>query len=61
MQRGYIYKGVHSGWYAISDEAFYTSSQVEKVEDPNTGSVVHVRELAGSPKHIDEAVEVAIN
>lgn len=27
--RGLIYKGNHSGWYSISDEAFYPESQVE--------------------------------
>lgn len=26
---GYIYKGSHSGWYAISDECFYTDAQVQ--------------------------------
>ncbi|GHJ88770.1 hypothetical protein NliqN6_5172 [Naganishia liquefaciens] len=26
---GYIYKGSHSGWYAVSDECFYTDSQVQ--------------------------------
>ena len=42
VQRGYIYKGVHSGWYAVSDEAFYTSKQVEEVVDPQTGEKHHV-------------------
>jgi methionyl-tRNA synthetase len=27
-QRGFIYKSTHEGWYAVSDEAFYTASQV---------------------------------
>ncbi|KAJ2532508.1 methionyl-tRNA synthetase [Coemansia sp. RSA 1935] len=27
---GFIYKGEHSGWYAVSDEAYYTSTQVEE-------------------------------
>ncbi|PWN39274.1 hypothetical protein IE81DRAFT_306777, partial [Ceraceosorus guamensis] len=29
---GHIYKGSHQGWYAISDEAFYTDSQIRKVQ-----------------------------
>ncbi|KAJ2542546.1 methionyl-tRNA synthetase, partial [Coemansia sp. RSA 1933] len=37
VERGYIYKGKHEGWYAISDEAFYTEGQVEELTDPNTG------------------------
>ncbi|CEH19256.1 Methionyl-tRNA synthetase [Ceraceosorus bombacis] len=28
---GHIYKGSHQGWYAISDEAFYTDSQIRRV------------------------------
>ena len=31
--RGFIYQGKHEGWYAVSDEAFYPESQVEKVVD----------------------------
>lgn len=30
QQRGWIYKGQHSGWYAVSDECFYTESQIEE-------------------------------
>ncbi|KAF8515363.1 tRNA synthetases class I (M)-domain-containing protein [Hysterangium stoloniferum] len=29
-RRGYIYKGGHSGWYSVSDECFYTETQVER-------------------------------
>ncbi|CAG8549694.1 1462_t:CDS:10, partial [Dentiscutata erythropus] len=29
VNNGYIYKGVHEGWYSISDEAFYNASQVQ--------------------------------
>ncbi|KAF8531612.1 tRNA synthetases class I (M)-domain-containing protein [Gautieria morchelliformis] len=32
-RRGYIYKGTHSGWYSISDECFYTASQVKSAKD----------------------------
>lgn len=34
---------MHSGWYAVSDEAFYTPAQVEKVVDSVTGDAYHVR------------------
>lgn len=30
QDKGYIYKGSHSGWYCVSDETFYPESQVEK-------------------------------
>jgi methionyl-tRNA synthetase len=33
VEAGDIYKGTHSGWYSISDEAFYSSSQITKLED----------------------------
>ncbi|KAJ1893837.1 methionyl-tRNA synthetase [Coemansia sp. S100] len=36
VDRGYIYKGEHSGWYSVSDEAFYTELQVEERADPST-------------------------
>ncbi|KAJ2000015.1 methionyl-tRNA synthetase [Coemansia thaxteri] len=37
VDRGYIYKGEHAGWYAVSDEAFYTGLQVEERIDPSNG------------------------
>ncbi|PWZ01289.1 putative METHIONYL-TRNA SYNTHETASE, mitochondrial [Testicularia cyperi] len=36
--RGFIYKGSHEGWYAVSDEAFYPEGQVHEVVDPATGT-----------------------
>ncbi|RKP38352.1 tRNA synthetases class I (M)-domain-containing protein [Dimargaris cristalligena] len=30
-QRGHIYKGTYSGWYSVSDEAFYTAEEVTEV------------------------------
>ncbi|KAE8245054.1 hypothetical protein A4X13_0g6108 [Tilletia indica] len=30
QEGGYIYKGEHSGWYSVSDEAFYTDQQVHE-------------------------------
>lgn len=44
---GFIYKGKHEGWYSTSDEAFYTSTQIQtcsensnKMVSTETGSVV---------------------
>lgn len=31
--KGYIYKGKHSGWYSVSDEAFYTDPDVEEITE----------------------------
>lgn len=31
MDKGLVYKGKHSGWYCVSDEAFYPESQTEEV------------------------------
>ncbi|PVU95425.1 hypothetical protein BB559_002728 [Furculomyces boomerangus] len=33
VENGHIYKGKFSGWYSVSDEAFYTHAQVEQVLD----------------------------
>ncbi|BFZ60625.1 methionyl-tRNA synthetase [Saitoella coloradoensis] len=30
QDNGYIYKGLHEGWYSVSDETFYPESSVEK-------------------------------
>lgn len=35
--KGYLYVGSHSGWYAISDETFYPENQTIEVTDPHTG------------------------
>jgi len=42
--RGQIYRGSHSGWYAISDECFYTEGQIEDVVDPVTKLKIKVRD-----------------
>ena len=47
-EAGYIYKGKHSGWYSISDEAFYTDSQIRSHIDPKTGSEVKVSVETGN-------------
>ena len=41
-KKGYIYKGKHEGWYAVSDEAFYASNQVQEVIDEKTGEKIMV-------------------
>lgn len=33
--KGLIYKGTHEGWYSISDECFYTDSQITAVASSN--------------------------
>ena len=43
--RGYIYKGHHEGWYSVSDEAFYSSTQVEEKINEKTGAKHHVSSL----------------
>ncbi|KAJ9103086.1 hypothetical protein QFC21_002508 [Naganishia friedmannii] len=47
-QAGYIYKGSHSGWYAVSDECFYTESQIEERRDETTGEMRNVAIESGS-------------
>lgn len=42
MKKGYLYKGKHEGWYAVSDEAFYAKNQVHQVIDEKTGEKVMV-------------------
>ncbi|KAI8981719.1 tRNA synthetases class I (M)-domain-containing protein [Mycotypha africana] len=37
LKNGYLYKGKHEGWYAVSDEAFYAPNQVKEVTDEKTG------------------------
>jgi len=47
LHEGFIYKGTHSGWYSVVDEAFYTQTQVKQSEEDSkvmvsieTGNVV---------------------
>ncbi|KAG1156522.1 hypothetical protein G6F37_007529 [Rhizopus arrhizus] len=42
QKNGYIYKGKHEGWYAVSDEAFYTANQVQEAIDEKTGEKIMV-------------------
>ncbi|KAJ1875758.1 methionyl-tRNA synthetase [Coemansia sp. RSA 990] len=48
VDNGLIYKGRHAGWYAVSDEAFYTSGQVEERTSAD-GSPVMVAKESGQP------------
>lgn len=41
-EKGHIYKGSHSGWYAVSDECFYPESQIEDRVDEKTGETIKV-------------------
>ncbi|MCJ1266714.1 methionyl-tRNA synthetase [Lobaria immixta] len=35
--RGYVYPSKHTGWYSVSDEAYYPESAVRLTLDPSTG------------------------
>ncbi|ORX93566.1 methionyl-tRNA synthetase [Basidiobolus meristosporus CBS 931.73] len=48
MDKGFIYKGSHEGWYSISDEAFYPATQVTESVDPKTGESFMVAAESGS-------------
>ncbi|EJD03041.1 uncharacterized protein FOMMEDRAFT_20213 [Fomitiporia mediterranea MF3/22] len=48
MNSGHIYLGEHSGWYSISDECFYTDSQIRTAVDPKTGTEVKVSAETGN-------------
>lgn len=47
LERGYIYKGTHEGWYSVTDECFYKPSQIEDRQDP-TGASIKVAQETGS-------------
>ncbi|KAJ2959088.1 hypothetical protein NQZ79_g5406 [Umbelopsis isabellina] len=48
-QKGLIYKGKHEGWYSVSDEAFYTSGQVQETIDEKSGKSIMVSIETGQP------------
>lgn len=48
LEQGLIYKDVHSGWYSVSDEAFYPDSQIEQITDPKSGQKKTVSKETGS-------------
>ncbi|AWU77742.1 uncharacterized protein C5L36_0D04690 [Pichia kudriavzevii] len=39
---GYIYKGIHSGWYCVSDETFYPENDIMESVDPKTGKKIMI-------------------
>ncbi len=43
--KGFIHKGSHAGWYSVSDETFYPSTQVERHE--KDGVKIHIFWLTG--------------
>ncbi|RKO85849.1 Methionyl/Leucyl tRNA synthetase, partial [Blyttiomyces helicus] len=48
LDRGYIYKGYHEGWYCVSDECFYPQAQVE-VRITQAGERKMVSKESGRP------------
>lgn len=47
MEKGLIYKGTHSGWYCVSDEAFYPEAQTEEITNTE-GEVIRVSKETGN-------------
>lgn len=43
-ERGYIYKSVYAGWYAVRDEAFYAETELIEGKAPSGASVEWVEE-----------------
>ena len=46
--KGYIYQGKHVGWYSVSDECFYTDSQVATSLNRATGEEIKIAKETGS-------------
>ena len=40
MEQGDIYLGEYSGWYSVSDEEFFTESQLAEVYRDEEGKVI---------------------
>ncbi|CAN6634730.1 methionine--tRNA ligase, mitochondrial [Trichomonascus vanleenenianus] len=53
-EKGYIYKGTHSGWYCISDETFYPENQVTEKQLANGDKVMVSKETDKPVEWIDE-------
>ncbi|KAI8642144.1 tRNA synthetases class I (M)-domain-containing protein [Parasitella parasitica] len=47
LKNGYLYKGKHEGWYAVSDEAFYANNQVHESIDEKTGAMIMLATESG--------------
>ncbi|GEQ71497.1 hypothetical protein JCM33374_g5181 [Metschnikowia sp. JCM 33374] len=54
IAKGLIYKGSHSGWYSISDEAFYPESQITEAPDRKTGTIKKISIETGNEVHYQE-------
>ncbi len=48
QEKGFIYKGVHKGWYSVSDETFYPESAIETLVDPQTGQETKISVETGN-------------
>src|SRR5271167_3185200 len=46
-EHGHIYKGMHEGWYSVTDECFYKESQIEDRQD-SVGMPIKVSKETGS-------------
>lgn len=44
----YIYKGKHSGWYSVSDEAFYADTDIVESTDEKTGEKIMISKETSS-------------
>ncbi len=54
LKNGYIYKGKHEGWYSISDEAFYSNSQIREFKNEITGEKYMVPNKIYSSKYLQK-------
>lgn len=48
LEKGYIFKASHSGWYSISDETFFPSTAVEERVNQSTGQKAHYSTETGN-------------
>jgi methionyl-tRNA synthetase len=55
LEQGDIYKGEYEGWYSISDETFYTESQLTDVVRNEQGEVIGGK--SPDSGHSDELVK----
>eukprot|EP00792_Barthelona_sp_PAP020_P009834 TRINITY_DN3323_c0_g3_i1.p1 TRINITY_DN3323_c0_g3~~TRINITY_DN3323_c0_g3_i1.p1 ORF type:complete len:742 (+),score=195.15 TRINITY_DN3323_c0_g3_i1:40-2226(+) len=47
LEKGLIYRGNFGGWYAVSDECFYTENDIEEVTDAD-GNTVRIAKESGA-------------
>jgi methionyl-tRNA synthetase len=48
-EKGFIYKSSYAGWYAVSDEAYYSAAQVHEVAEEGTGTKIMVCFTSSAP------------